>query len=143
MEKLPAFQNEPYTDFSAPANRRAMHEALANVRSKLGHEYELSIGGERIKTGDLLRSLNPSNPQEIIGVHHRATTELARRAVESAYAYFPEWSATPEEKRIGLRAELAAGAHVRRVRTAHDHQRKRDRDNERQPEAQAHGPRSV
>ena len=29
MEKLPAFQNEPYTDFSTPANRRAMDEALA------------------------------------------------------------------------------------------------------------------
>src|ERR1022692_3088857 len=33
MQKLPAFQNEPYTDFSAPANRRAMDEALANGRA--------------------------------------------------------------------------------------------------------------
>ena len=102
MEKLPAFHNEPYTDFSTPANRLALDEALAKVRAQLGREYHLAIGGERLETGDLLRSVNPSNPREVIGVHHRATTELARRAVDSAYAYFPEWSATPAEQRIRL-----------------------------------------
>src|ERR1039458_4603421 len=102
MQKLPAFQNEPYTDFSVPANRRAMDEALANVRAQLGCEYDLLIGGERLKTGDLLRSVNPSNPREVVGVHHRATAELARRAVDSAFAYFSEWSAIPAEERIRL-----------------------------------------
>jgi len=102
MEKLAAFHNEPYTDFSTTANRLAMQEALAKVRAQLGREYDLAIGGERLKTGDLLRSVNPSNPREVVGVHHRATAELARRAVDSAFAYFPEWSATPEEERIRL-----------------------------------------
>jgi len=100
MQSLPAFHNEPYTDFTAPANRRAMEEALASVRAQFGREYELVIGGERVKTGDLLRSVNPSNPREIVGVHHRATADLARSAVESAYAHFPEWSAVPAEERI-------------------------------------------
>jgi 1-pyrroline-5-carboxylate dehydrogenase len=100
MDTLPAFQNEPYTDFSTAENRKAMAAALAGVRSQLGREYDLSIAGERLKTGDLLRSVNPSNPREIIGVHHRATADLARRAVDSAYTFFPEWAATPEEERI-------------------------------------------
>ena len=100
MEALPAFHNEPYTDFSAPANARAKHEALAAVRGQLGREYDLLISGERIRTGDLLRSVNPSNPREVVGVHHRATAELARRAVDSAYSYFPDWSATPDEERV-------------------------------------------
>jgi len=108
MQNLPAFRNEPYTDFSAPANRRAMEEALAKVGAQFGQEYELLIGGERLKTGDLLRSLNPSNPSEIVGVHHRATAELARRAVESAYSYFPEWSATPAAERVELLLRAAA-----------------------------------
>jgi 1-pyrroline-5-carboxylate dehydrogenase len=108
MDKLPAFQNEPYTDFSTPANRRAMDQALAGVRAQLGREYDLRIAGERLKTGDLLRSVNPSNPGEVIGVHHRATAELARRAVDSAYAYFSEWSATSAEQRIGLLVRAAA-----------------------------------
>src|ERR1700691_385734 len=108
MEALPAFQNEPYTDFSAPRNRRPMDEALANVRAQLGREYDLRIAGERLQTGDLLRSVNPSNPREGIGVHHRATAELARRAVDSAYAYFSEWSATPPAERIHLLVRAAA-----------------------------------
>jgi hypothetical protein len=29
MKKLLAFQNEPYTDFSAPVNRRPMEDAFA------------------------------------------------------------------------------------------------------------------
>ena len=108
MEALPAFQNEPYTDFSAPRNRRPMDEALASVRAQLGREYDLRIAGERLQTGDLLRSVNPSNPREVIGVHHRATAELARRAVDSAYAYFSEWSATPPAERIHLLVRAAA-----------------------------------
>ncbi len=102
MQKLPPFQNEPYTNFSDPANRRAMEAALAKVKTELGREYDLLIGGERVKTGDLLRSVNPSNPKEVVGVHHRATADLARKAVESAYCFFPEWRATPAEKRIEL-----------------------------------------
>jgi len=118
MEKLPAFRNEPLTDFSAPANRRAMEEALAQVRAQFGREYELLIGGQRVKTGDLLRSLNPSNPREVVGVHHRATADLARRAVESAYAYFPAWSATPAEERI--QRLLRTGAILRRRKMEFD-----------------------
>ena len=108
MQRLPAFQNEPSTDFSTPTNRRAMEEALAKVRAQFGREYDLLIGGEHLKTGDLLRSVNPSNPKEVVGVHHRATADLARRAVDSAYAYFPEWSVKPEADRIGFLLRAAA-----------------------------------
>jgi len=113
MEKLPAFRNEPYTDFSNPANQRAAADALAQVRAQFGHEYDLLIGGEHLKTGDLLRSVNPSNPKEVVGVHHRATAELARRAVDLAYAYFPKWADTPAEERIA-RLMKAAGIIRRR-----------------------------
>jgi len=102
MPKLAAFQNEPYTDFSTPANRQALAAALAGVRAQLGREYDLLVGGEHLKTGDLLRSVNPSNPLELVGTHHRATPEMARRAVDSAFAYFTEWSATPEDARIAM-----------------------------------------
>ena len=30
------FVNEPYTDFTAPANRKRMEDALAKVRAQLG-----------------------------------------------------------------------------------------------------------
>lgn len=102
LQSLPAFRNEPYADFSKPENRKAMEQALAKVRAEMGGEYDLLIAGERVKTGDTLQSLNPSKPNEVVGVHHKATPELARRAVEAAESFFPEWSRTPAEARIEM-----------------------------------------
>lgn len=104
---LTDFRNEPYADFSDADNRRAMELALKKIRSELGREYELRIGGEYIATGDKLKSVNPSKTDEVVGMHHKATAELAKRAVEEAYAYFPQWSRTPAEERIRMAREIA------------------------------------
>jgi 1-pyrroline-5-carboxylate dehydrogenase len=115
MEALPEFRNESYTDFSDPANRSSMESALANVRSQFGGEYLLRIGEERIATGDLLKSLNPSNPAEVVGIHHKATAELANRAVERAFDYFQQWSATPAEARVRRLLEAARILRARKL----------------------------
>ena len=104
---IPEFKNEPYADFSLPDNRQAMEAALAKVRSEFGREYQLRIDGQWIATGDQLKSVNPSNPQEVVGVHHRATKELANQAVENAFAFFPEWARTPAEERIRMLFDAA------------------------------------
>ena len=104
---LTQFRNEPLIDFSTPANRRPWRKRSKKVRSEFGREYPLRIGGESIATGDKLISVNPSNTSEMVGVHHRATAELANRAVESAYAAFPEWSRTPAEERVRMTVEAA------------------------------------
>src|SRR6266849_373853 len=110
-QSLPEFHNEPMADFSVPANHRAMEEALQHVRAQFGHEYDLLVGGQRVKTADKLRSINPSRPSEVVGIHQKATPELASRAVESAYNYFPEWAATSQESRV--RKLLAAAQLLR------------------------------
>ena len=107
MEKLADFRNEPYADFSQPANRQAMETALRAVHSQFGREYRLRLGGEQIATGDKLNSLNPSNTKEVVGIHHKATPELAARAVECAYSYFPTWSRTPVEERVRMLLDAA------------------------------------
>ena len=104
---LSEFRNEPYADFTQPDNRRAMEAALAKVRSEFGREYQLRIDGQWTATGDKLVSVNPSNPQEIVGIHHKATKELANRAIESAYDFFPEWSRTPATERIRMLLDAA------------------------------------
>ncbi len=50
METLPEFRNEAYTDFSLPANRRAMEAALAQARAQFGREYPLRLDGKLIET---------------------------------------------------------------------------------------------
>jgi len=107
MENLPEFRNEGYTDFSQPAHRQAMEEALGAVRARFGREYRLRIGSEWISTDDKLESLNPSNAKEIVGIHHKATPELARRAVECASAFFPQWSRTPAAERVRMLIDAA------------------------------------
>jgi 1-pyrroline-5-carboxylate dehydrogenase len=104
---LSQFRNEPTADFSLSANRQAMQDALAKVRSEFGREYPLRISGECISTGDKLVSVNPSKIQEVVGLHHKATPELATRAVESAYAAFPQWSRTPAGERVRLLLETS------------------------------------
>ncbi len=107
MREIPPFRNEPYTDFTVPANREAMQQAVKTARAEVGKEYPLLIAGERATTGDLLKSVNPSNPDEVAGLHHSATADLAKKAIEKAYAYFPKWKATPAEQRIEMTLRAA------------------------------------
>ena len=101
------FRNEPYTDFSSPAIRPSMEQARGLVRRQFGQEYDLLIAGARIRTDEKLRSVNPSNPQEIVGVHQKATPAMAATAVESAHAYFAEWSRTRAEDRVRMLLRVA------------------------------------
>src|ERR1700691_3309044 len=89
------FTNEAFIDFTQPANRKAMEDALAQVRGMFGREYPLTIGGERITTTEKIKSHNPSHPEQVIGVFQRATVEMANAAVEKAHAAFERWKRVP------------------------------------------------
>ncbi|HEX8688392.1 MAG TPA: L-glutamate gamma-semialdehyde dehydrogenase [Pyrinomonadaceae bacterium] len=102
------FRNEPFTDFSKEENARAMREALERVRSELGREYPLVIGGERVETGDLLESRNPARKTEVVGRFPKATKELAARAVERANEVFRDWRDTPPQQRADLLFRVAS-----------------------------------
>src|SRR5580704_14927090 len=97
-----AFSNEPVSDFSQIANREAIEHALHHVRAQLGQDYDLLIAGRREKTGDKLRSLNPSRPSEVVGIHSKATAAQAKEAVEAAHAYFQESAMVPPETRARM-----------------------------------------
>jgi len=111
---LSQFRNESVTDFSEPANRHAMEEALKKVHAEFGREYPLRIGGKEIFTGDKLISVNPSNTTETVGIHHKATAELANRVVEESYAAFPQWATTPEKERVRMAVEVARQIRLRK-----------------------------
>jgi 1-pyrroline-5-carboxylate dehydrogenase len=104
---LPAFRNEPYADFSDPRNRSAAEAALAHVRAQFGRNYDLLVAGRRVATDRKLRSLNPSHPAEVVGIHSKADADLAREAVEAAWRFFPQWAATPAAKRVEMLVRTA------------------------------------
>jgi 1-pyrroline-5-carboxylate dehydrogenase len=84
-----------------------MRDALAKVKSELGREYPLVIGGERIKTDGTLDSINPANRTEVVGRFQKATKELATRAVETAYETFQTWKKTTAQERADLLFRVA------------------------------------
>ncbi|MBO2533374.1 delta-1-pyrroline-5-carboxylate dehydrogenase [Planifilum fulgidum] len=102
------FRNEPFTDFSKEENRRAFEEALETVRAQLGREYDLIIGGERIRTEEKIRSINPSNVDETIGYVSKANQELAEKAMQAAAKKFEEWKAVSPEARARILFRAAA-----------------------------------
>lgn len=102
------YRNEPFTDFSQPANQEVMKAALAKVRKELGREYPLVINGERIETKDFLVSTNPSNPAEIIGSFHKANKDLAERAMQGALSAFESWKQVCAKERARIIFKAAA-----------------------------------
>ncbi len=96
------FRNEPLTDFSREENAATMRAALQKVKSELGREYPLVIGGERITTERTFDSINPANRTEVVGKFQKATKELASRAVETANHVFQTWRNVPAEERAQL-----------------------------------------
>src|SRR5580693_9483225 len=102
------FVNEPFIDFTQPENKRRMLVALDEVKNKLGREYDLVIGGKRLKTSSKILSMNPAHPAEVIGVHQRADAEHVEPAMQAAQAAFTTWSRTPVEERAGLLFRAAA-----------------------------------
>jgi len=102
------FRNEPFTDFTKEENAQAMRDAIETVKSQLGREYPLVIGGERITTEGKLDSINPANRTQLVGRFNKATKELATRAVDTAYDTFKTWRNTPAQKRADLLFRVAA-----------------------------------
>jgi 1-pyrroline-5-carboxylate dehydrogenase len=96
------FVNEPFTDFKAPENARQMQAALAAVAGQLGREYDLTIGGRRIKTEGKIQSVNPARPAQVVGIHQKAGAEHAEQAMQAALHAFESWSRTSTGERVSL-----------------------------------------
>jgi 1-pyrroline-5-carboxylate dehydrogenase len=101
------FKNQAFVDFTKPENVRRMHSALEKVRGQLGREYDLIIGGKRIKTEGKIRSINPAKPSEVIGIHQKAGKEHVEPAVNAALKAFATWKNTTFEERAALLFRVA------------------------------------
>src|SRR3984885_2407458 len=96
------FRNEPFVDFSHHENAHAMKEALVHVGDLLGHEYELVIGGEHLRTSGKIESHNPAKPTQVVGIHQKAGAEHAEKAMQAALKAFETWKSAPVEERASL-----------------------------------------
>jgi len=95
----PPFKNcEVYT-YQDDGQRKRLQEALAKIGSEAGREHDLVIGGERVKGEGTFKSVNPSNPDQVLGLFQKATPALAEKAIQTADIAFEQWSLVPAEER--------------------------------------------
>src|SRR5229473_3942517 len=95
------FKNEDLLDFTRPENRQSQLDALAKTKSELGQTYPLIINGKKISGETTFTSVNPSQPDQVIGYFARATVAQANEAVQAAATAFESWKHVPAEERAG------------------------------------------
>ncbi len=105
---LKPFVNEAFIDFTRADNRRAMEAALRQVTSELGHEYDMVVGGRRLRTTEKITSRNPARPAQVIGVHQAAGPEHADDAMAAATEAFASWSRLRMTERVEYLLRAAA-----------------------------------
>jgi 1-pyrroline-5-carboxylate dehydrogenase len=96
------FKNEPVMDFQNPENAQKMRDALEKVRGELGRTYPLIIGDRRITEGDAFESINPAQPDQVIGRFIKANEQQAKEAIAAADEAFKTWGRVPVEERTDI-----------------------------------------
>ena len=107
------FRNEPFPDWTQAEVRAAYAQALSDVRGRLGETYPLVIGGEEIATDDVLESVNPAKPDEVVGRACQAGRREVEAAVAAAGEAFGAWRNTPPRERAGYLRRAAEAARRR------------------------------
>jgi 1-pyrroline-5-carboxylate dehydrogenase len=98
----PEFQNEQLTDFGVPENQRKMREAIAAVETEFGTAYQLLLGGKKVAAHETFPSINPSVPDEVVGVFAKADAALADQALDEAGRAFESWKWVSADDRAEL-----------------------------------------
>jgi 1-pyrroline-5-carboxylate dehydrogenase len=107
------FKNEDILDFTQPENRQPQLAALEKAKSELGQTYPLIINGKKISGETTFASVNPSQPDQVIGHFASATVAQANEAVQAAATAFESWKHVPAQERA---AYLFAAADLLRQR---------------------------
>jgi 1-pyrroline-5-carboxylate dehydrogenase len=101
----PEIPKVTYTTMSvdqADAFNRAFDGALVKVKSALGFEHPLIIGGKEIRPGVTSEDRSPNDRRIILGRFQQATADQAREAVAAARKVADGWGATPYQERVSI-----------------------------------------
>jgi RHH-type proline utilization regulon transcriptional repressor/proline dehydrogenase/delta 1-pyrroline-5-carboxylate dehydrogenase len=96
------FPNSADTDYADAEKRDRAYQALEQVRDQLGKTYSPWIDGQYRNTQELIDSINPSNPDELVGQIGLISVEQAEQAIRAAKAAFPAWKRTPAKERANI-----------------------------------------
>jgi len=110
---LPPFANEPSPDWTGRDVRDAYARAIADTRRRLGKTYPLFIDGREVVTKDVVDSVNPARPDEIVGRVCQAGKQEVEDAIAAAQRAFAAWSDKSPRERAGYLLKAAEVARRR------------------------------
>lgn len=117
----PIPMNEPVLDYAPGSPERAeLKEELARMLGEVV-EIPLIIGGEDVRTGDLIEIVAPHDHGHVLARCHLAGRDEAEASIEAAREAWREWSAWPWEDRAAVllrAADLLAGPWRARLNAA-------------------------
>jgi len=97
--RIPEFRNESITDWSKNENRKRQGAAIAKLEAQFGVEYPNIIDGMHANSLEKFNSINPSQPNQIIGIFQSSTADDAVLALKVAADRFEQWRWTPPAAR--------------------------------------------
>jgi RHH-type proline utilization regulon transcriptional repressor/proline dehydrogenase/delta 1-pyrroline-5-carboxylate dehydrogenase len=102
------YENAPLVNFVHRSSQEQMRTALREMRAKLGQKYPLVIDGRKIWTDNLIDSINPTSPTEVVGAVAEAHVDHAEEAVAAAKKAFAHWCRVSVEHRAELLERVAS-----------------------------------
>ena len=102
------FVNEPAADFSRAEVRVAMAEAIDHVRKQLGQRLEVSKLNTPLPTGADLRSFNPSQPEQLVGIVQSYLPADVAGLVKVAESHADEWKHRAVAERVAVMRKAAS-----------------------------------
>jgi len=111
---LPPFVNEPiFPGVNDPRVREAFPRGIAQVREQFGKTYSLHIDGRDVTTAATLDSVNPADPEQIVGKVCQAGTQEAEMALDAAERALPIWRDVDPSQRAKYLVKAAGLARSR------------------------------
>jgi 1-pyrroline-5-carboxylate dehydrogenase len=106
--KKPAFKLTYSTMFDPPPELHARFEtALADVKSRMGREQSMIIGGREVRAAETFEDRSPINQDWVLGRFAKGTADHARQALSAARQAFPRWSGLGWKERVRLMRRAA------------------------------------
>ncbi len=103
----PVFPNSADSNFSDTIQREKALKAILTIHSQLGQTYLPLINGQRENSENLVNSVNPCQPTEIVGKIGLISIEQADLAIQAAKDAFQTWKRTPVRERAGILRKAA------------------------------------
>jgi len=110
--KAPQPYNEPVLTYApGTPERKALKAMLAELKTKQA-DVPMFIGGEEVRTGELVRMSPPHDHRHTLGYYHKGTGEHVTQAIDAALAIRPKWQALTWDQRAAIflkAADLISG----------------------------------